>query len=356
MYWRRRVKCSNLILLIILISASMFVILKGSLPHILITRIFADERNMKESRAMAEDVNSVTNGQIWASNYTKAKYGRPITGKDHLIVYNRVPKCGSRTLLALFEQLKNEKRLATVISTQGFHVPRDLGFAGGQRALKDRINQAIDQIKHLPSAIEGHFRFHSVDRLKNPIYINIIREPLDRMVSQYYYRRFGDGQTSDRFLKKELNRVIDSEYLNQTFNDCVLSDRTECSNPRITSFQTSFFCGIHPNCSIPSAWTLAEAKRKVDEDYTVVGVAEDYSGFLSVLEKLMPDLFDGIAAKYQMQSEGQNKTESTKSIKLSPPSPEVRKIMRERLDMEYKFYEFVKERFEQLKINVGVMS
>lgn len=51
---------------------------------------------------------------------------------------------------------------------------------------------------------------------------------------------------------------------------------------------------------------------------------------------------------------GKSKTESTKSIKKIPPSPEIQKIMREKLDIEYRFYEFIKDKFEQLKNDLGL--
>ena len=52
------------------------------------------------------------------------------------------------------------------------------------------------------------FRFGAVQ----PIYINLIRHPLARFVSSYYYRRFGDhtdghGRTPFKGRKKDKNRV-----------------------------------------------------------------------------------------------------------------------------------------------------
>ena len=53
---------------------------------------------------------------------------------------------------------------------------------------------------------------------------------------------------------------------------------------------------------------------------------------------------------------GKSKTESTKSINKIPPSPEIEKIMREKLDIEYRFYEFIKNKFDQLKRDLGLVS
>ncbi len=65
-------------------------------------------------------------------------------------------------------------------------------------------------------------------------------------------------------------------------------------------------------CSIPSEWSLVQAKKHVIEDYTVVGTVDDYKGFLQVLEKLVPSLFNGLSAKYDLQIKGRGKYEASK--------------------------------------------
>ena len=44
---------------------------------------------------------------------------------------------------------------------------------------------------------------------REPLYINIIRDPLARMVSAYYFKRFGDGKSNQNFkgTEEEKNRV-----------------------------------------------------------------------------------------------------------------------------------------------------
>ena len=43
-----------------------------------------------------------------------------------------------------------------------------------------------------------------------------------------------------------------------------------------------------------SEWSLNEAKRRVEDEYLVVGFLEDLEGSLRVMEKLAPSLFNGL--------------------------------------------------------------
>ena len=50
------------------------------------------------------------------------------------------------------------------------------------------------------------------------------------------------------------------------------------------------------------------------------------------------------------------KIATTATNKKKKPSPDVVKTMKKRLQLEYKFYEFVRQRFRDLKEQLGVNS
>ncbi|XP_072023798.1 uronyl 2-sulfotransferase-like [Amphiura filiformis] len=291
------------------------------------------------------------------SNPSRAKYGVKVNGKKHLIVYNRVPKCGSRTFVSLLDYLQRKGRFTRTIgtwATQKEISQRHTDLSNDKKLIliKEAITQLIKKASSLPAVIHGHFRCMPIDRSKQPVYINIIRDPLARMVSTYYFTRFGDGQLSDRMLK-ELNARIPPEHFNMTFDECVLKELDECVSPTKLSTQISYFCGIHPGCSEPSQWSLEQAKKHIEEKYLLVGIIEDFESTIKVLERLAPDLFNGIVAEY-MNPTADDKTTTTKSHKGPLPSKKVRAIMMTKLDLEYQLYNFVKNKLERLKNTLGI--
>ncbi|XP_072016661.1 uronyl 2-sulfotransferase-like [Amphiura filiformis] len=136
-----------------------------------------------------------------------------------------------------------------------------------------------------------------IERSKQPVYINVIRDPLARMVSMYYFLRFGDGRISHSWLKQHHAWIL-PEHVNMTFDECVLQELNECVSPVKLSTQISFFCGAHPGCSEPSEWSLQQAKKHIEEEYLFVGINDDYESTVTILERLAPDLFHGLVAEF----------------------------------------------------------
>ena len=130
------------------------------------------------------------------------------------------------------------------------------------------------------------------------MYINLVRAPLDRLVSHYYFLRYGDDvlvnkvrsaswsrhifQTSSSFTLLSAWQVRAKEGDTTTFDACVAAAGPDC-DPRKLWLQVPFFCGSAPQCWDPgSEWALATAKRNLASQYLVVGVTEEMNGFVQV--------------------------------------------------------------------------
>ncbi|XP_072023794.1 uronyl 2-sulfotransferase-like [Amphiura filiformis] len=303
---------------------------------------------------LLDDASSLSPTQTEKSNNnsSRAKYGVKVNGKRHLIVYNRVPKCGSRTMVSLLKEQFTTTTGTWIMQNKISQRNGDLSDDKRLILTKGGILQLVQNTSSLPAVIHGHFRFMPIERSKHPVYMSIIRDPLARMVSTYYFIRFGDGQIPDRHLK-QLNARIRPEHFNMTFDDCVLQELNACVSPGKVSTQISYFCGIHPNCSQPSEWSLEQAKKHIDKEYLLVGIMEDFESTVMILERLAPDLFHGLVTEF-MNPTTDNTTTVTKSHKGPLPSKKVRAIMMTKLDMEYQLYNFVKNKLERLKNTLGI--
>ncbi|RMX60358.1 hypothetical protein pdam_00022813, partial [Pocillopora damicornis] len=208
-----------------------------------------------------------------------------------------VGKCGSRTMIHL---------MATLTKKLGYKVIGSTQNSNGEVTLREQVElvDLIDQFQP-PFIYHHHIRFVDFKRFGavQPIYINLIRDPLARMVSSYYYTRFGDHREGER---------------NWSFKG--------------TEEQKNM------------------AKKNVMENYLVVGVTEQLEDFLFVLEKLLPEFFTGVLDTYKTPDDNLNsRMTSTRTANKRGPSPEVQEIMKKRMELEYEFYDFVKERFNRLK-------
>ncbi|XP_066286643.1 uronyl 2-sulfotransferase-like [Branchiostoma lanceolatum] len=260
-----------------------------------------------------------------------------------LVFYNRVPKCGSTSMKILLRTIAKNKYFAfhedKVYVTETFE--------------DDELQIYTDLVYRLstPCIYEKQIFFVDFRRFgfQQPLYINLVRDPLERRVSWYYYIRFG------RVGQRAIPRNFSQQKMTQTFDECVLSNDWECDAEGKEGFLlTKFFCGHDQICRQPSQMAVERAKENIRRHYAVVGVLEEFSSFLKVLEVVMPQFFRGAQDTWQDLNQQTNLLEDQRTINRSPPSPRIRKIMRERLKLDYQVYYFIRERFHMQKVQLGI--
>eukprot|EP00057_Strongylocentrotus_purpuratus_P009967 XP_011664441.1 PREDICTED: uronyl 2-sulfotransferase isoform X2 [Strongylocentrotus purpuratus] len=265
---------------------------------------------------------------------------QPETQTGAAIFYNRVGKCGSRSVIAVLRllALKNQ-----------FHLVSSLTY-NATRLVPEYEKMMVTVLSQIqkPYLFQRHVYFIDFRRygVKQPKYINIIRDPLSRMVSHYYFQRFGDGKSSRNYSGKD-------KY--QTFDACVLNLKKECFGGR-TFYIIPYFCGQDPRCRDPSTWALNEAKQNVQDHFVAVGLLEELEDTFRVFETVLPDAFEGALDIYRniVSGEvGKNLSVMVTKHKVQP-SPEVARIMKDYMRLEYIFYEFIKTRFHTLKRELGI--
>ncbi|XP_070582155.1 heparan sulfate 2-O-sulfotransferase 1-like [Ptychodera flava] len=256
---------------------------------------------------------------------------------DIVVIYNRVPKTASTSFVGVAYDLcsVNGFNVLHLNTTRNSHV---MSLPDQTRFVQNVTNWNAKK----PAFYHGHLAFLDFSRFgvtTKPLYINIIRKPLDRLVSYYYFVRYGDD------FRPHLKRRRSGD--SQNFDDCVAKDEQECL-PEKLWLQVPFFCGHSQECWRPgSKWALEQAKHNLVEHFFLVGVTEQLEEFVAVLEASLPSMFHGSIERFQ--TGGKSHLRKT-SNKLQPSEATIAKFQRSEIwQMENEFYEFTLEQFEHVK-------
>lgn len=254
-----------------------------------------------------------------------------------VIVYNRVPKTASTSFMGLAYDLckGNKFNVLHLNTSKNSHI---MSLDDQRRFVMNITGWKEKQ----PALYHGHIAFIDFNKFgvsSRPIFINLIRDPLDRLVSYYYFLRYGDDFRPHVVRKRKGNTV--------SFDECVSRGERDC-DASIMWLQIPFFCGHAFDCWVPgNEWALTEAKRNLINNYLVVGVTEQLHDFVALLEATLPRFFKGATKLY----EDGTKSHLRKTYnKVHPSAESVAKLQQSTVwKMEQDFYEFALNQFNFLK-------
>ncbi|CAH0557068.1 unnamed protein product [Brassicogethes aeneus] len=259
-----------------------------------------------------------------------------VNDNDFVLIYNRVPKTGSTSFVGVTYDLckVNKFHVLHVNITANSHI---LSLDNQFKFVKNVTNWK--SIK--PALYHGHFAFVDFSKfgVPKPLYINIIRKPLDRFISYYYFVRYGDNFRPYLIRRKHGNTV--------SFDECVSKSLPDC-DPNNIWLQIPFFCGHSANCWKPgNKWALNEAKKNLVNNYLLVGVTEELNDFIDILEHTLPTVFNGSLHHYL----NSNKSHLRQTVQKEMPSEKTIVKLRQSmaLQMENEFYEFALDQFHFIK-------
>ena len=96
--------------------------------------------------------------------------------------------------------------------------------------------------------LKHHFIFDfAAHGMRQPTMINVVRDPVDWFVSQYYFRRNGWARSNEA--RKSMTTSDGQEGDDVTVDACVANDMPECFQPVYKYIQ--YFCGNHDECPPP---------------------------------------------------------------------------------------------------------
>ncbi|XP_013881378.1 heparan sulfate 2-O-sulfotransferase 1 [Austrofundulus limnaeus] len=256
-------------------------------------------------------------------------------GEDDLvIVYNRVPKTASTSFTNIAYDLcgKNRYHVLHINTTKNNPV----------MSIQDQVRfvKNVTEWREMkPAFYHGHVSFLDFTKFgvkRKPIYINVIRDPIERLVSYYYFLRFGDDYRPGLRRRKQGDK--------KTFDECVAAGGSDCA-PEKLWLQIPFFCGHYSECwNVGSQWALDQAKYNLVNEYMLVGVTEELEDFVMMLEAALPRFFRGATDLYKTGKKSHLRRTSEKK----PPTKEsIAKLQQSAIwKMENDFYEFALEQFQ----------
>ncbi|CAF3004551.1 unnamed protein product [Rotaria sp. Silwood2] len=263
-----------------------------------------------------------------------------------IFVNNRVPKCGSSLFMEVLTKLSKSMANFTLIRSRDYSHYRIA--AQDQQKLKEVIVSDAQNSSSRTLLYDRHFHFVKFESKPSIIfhYINQLRDPLQRALSQYYYERY----ICDVIHVYQACYMLHPSYHNLTLDTCVATgDPARCvTKPYGIHSSIAFFCGQESICddtvSPPtSEAALSLAKRNIERYYIHVGLVEYIEGSLELLEHIQP-LFTGIVRLYG-QSFNRTRVYNTPAKYRHAASNKTRAIIRSLLQAEYELYYFVRQRF-----------
>ena len=256
-----------------------------------------------------------------------------------VVFYNRLPKAGSTSVLSwMKDRIKETGMARTIHSTilkYRYLSPSDqVSFVQFWSSLFDQGTRTI---------FDRHMFYLNTSQIStsvpSPVYINMVRDPIDRCLSRYQYeRRIGripdvsldecvsTGSCTNLFSAKDTIRPI---WYDRSTEDSFQIIREECNN-----YMTQWFCGMSPDCEYPpSTNTLEMAKKHVAHEYLYVGLMEDMHNSLKMMQYLLPDFF-GFDRNWGDPEENTSEREAT--------SAETLRLITNANELDLELYNYIK--------------
>jgi hypothetical protein len=126
-----------------------------------------------------------------ANNLNNTKFNN-----QSVLIFNRVPKVGSETIWALIDQLAKVNNFSSYsdsnIAKQERKAENTFMTQKHERETYVKMLETPDNVT-VPYSYVKHMNFLNFNEFNrtNPVYINFVRHPVERVISWYYYVRQG---------------------------------------------------------------------------------------------------------------------------------------------------------------------
>jgi hypothetical protein len=273
----------------------------------------------------------------------------PTSAHARTLVYNRVDKAASASMTSILLRQADTLRLQRNVIRNGADFPN-----------KKVYNETLSSLNG--TGIFIRHAYHLRDSDPGTVWINMLREPVARWKSQYYWQRsskFRRATGHGAWPTVDPCNVSDPEF---TFEDCIR--RLNATNapflfPTFPPRQSCYFCEpaddcpTRIGCNASSDCTLHTALHALRHRYHLVGITELFAESIVAFEALLPEFFRG-ASRYANKTRANSRVSTYEQRR---PSTDVYQIVSARATGyadEVRFYEEALRLFDQKRLRSSV--
>ena len=224
---------------------------------------------------------------------------------NQVVIFVHIPKTGGTTLNKIL--INNYREYCNIYTS------------GANKILENTSAARIDQLELL----SGHFPFGLDQYFAKPCsYITLLREPVERIISHYYYVINSPANYLYQEIKSK--KIGLAEYAKGYLS------------AELNNHQTRLISGMQPYPGQPAQVTakdLKKAKRNIKESFAVAGITEMFPQSLFLMKKRYQ------WEKVSYQSENVNRNRPTQE----EISPDIIKTIQNNNEFDLKLYQFVKK-------------
>lgn len=254
-----------------------------------------------------------------------------------ILLYNRIFKTGSSSLERYLSNISEQT--ATFDLYQG--TTEDWYNGEYYTIYPDFIEYKAQNSTNMSFIAHFYFRERLSIR-KSYTYINMLREPVERVISHYNYMRLEHLRPKERV--EELRK---SGQWNETLLECIKKQHRGCED----NVMTRFFCGTKSYCKKGTLKSLKRAKFNMSRYYASVGILKEVHTFLKILQKRLPSYFNANVSskiKFPKLKENYNKGYVTKY------GNDIKGYILKQNKADYYLYQYALKRFNLEKKACGL--
>lgn len=213
-----------------------------------------------------------------------------------------------------------------------------------------------------------HFPDYDFASNKPPLWINIMRDPIDRYISAWYFNRRGTYDQMKRFLAGTLKNKFfySKEHYMDSRNITIEEafDQNKIKQFLFTSLgnvQLNYLCGdslacIDQSAIVDSDWADVMRRKRditlhnIEKYYLTIGLVEDFDKFLQLMQWQLPEIFGNETSPFNLLKANQKygaqcRKQFATYKKPKTVEPRIKDYLRPFFTYEYDVYTYAKARF-----------